>query len=494
VILSHDNDPIAVFGPDLLVQRPWWLADGRRGRGVPPTMRWQPLVTFVQTAMDAANAMVSVPGKFGSFGHDYRADMVRFVQDGYQLPAASEPQLDRLPRQDDRPLEDLALQGGDAEGAGLVPRPFRDAHPPHRRRPLAQGPAPGDRPRHECGAVHSTPAGVNRIEGLLRAVDRFQQRHTLLGFPVGVVKKFGDDQAGKHAALLAYYGFMSLFPLLLVFVTVLGYVLANDEELRQRVIDALVSQFPVLGRQIEDSVTTIQGSGVGLVVGIVGTLWGGLGITQSAQDAMNAVWNIPRKDRPNYWFRLARGLGSLLVLVVAVFAATALAQLGRITPGVGGRLLSFTGSLLLNLLLLIALFQVLTGMWVPWRRLLPGAVCGGIGWSALQTLGVYIVDRQLERTNLIYGVFAVVIVLLSWLYLSAQLLLYAAEVNVVLARRLWPRSLLQPPLTGPDRRVLTALAQAEERRPEQRIEVSFAPEPDGEEGPPPPPPAGPGTR
>ena len=104
----------------------------------------------------------------------------------------------------------------------------------------------------------------------------------------------------------------------------------------------------------------------------------------------------------------------------------------------------------------------------------------------LQTLGVFIVDRQLEQANLIYGVFAVVIVLLSWMYLSAQLLLYAAEINVVLARRLWPRSLLQPPLTEPDRRVLVALAETEERRPEQTIEVRFVPEPDGREDPRPP--------
>jgi YihY family inner membrane protein len=326
---------------------------------------------------------------------------------------------------------------------------------------------------------------VNRIERLLRAVDRVQQRHGLLGFPIGVVKKYGDDEAGKHAALLAYYGFMSLFPLLLVFVTLLGYALANNHDLQQRVIDALKAQFPVSGTQITDSVTSIQGSGVGLVVGIVGTLWGGLGITQSAQDAMNTVWNVPRKDRPNYWFRLARSLGSLLLVVVAVFAATALAQLGRIGTGIAGRLLPFAGSLLLNLLLLIVLFQVLTGRWVRWRRLLPGAVCGAVGWSTLQTLGVYIVDRQLQRANLIYGVFAVVIVLLGWLYLSAQLLLYAAEINVVLARRLWPRSLLQPPLTGADRRVLTALAEAEQRRPEQSIDVSFAPE-GGQEEPRPP--------
>jgi YihY family inner membrane protein len=319
---------------------------------------------------------------------------------------------------------------------------------------------------------------VKWIEGLLRAADRLQQRHSVLGFPVGVLKKFGDDEGGKHAALLAYYGFLSLFPLLLVLVTLLGYALAGDPGLQQRIVQAAVAQFPVAGSQIRESVRTIQGSGIALLVGIGGTLWGGLGITQSAQDAMNTVWNIPRKDRPNFWVRLLRGLASLLP-VAGILGATALAQAGMARPGLLGRILPFGGSLLLNLLLLSVLFQVLTGTWVRWRRLVPGAAAGAVGWSVLQVLGVWIVDRQLERANLIYGVFAIVIVLLSWLYLTAQLLLYAAEVNVVLARRLWPRGLLQPPLTESDKRVLTALAEAEERRPEQTIDVTFAPERDG---------------
>jgi YihY family inner membrane protein len=318
---------------------------------------------------------------------------------------------------------------------------------------------------------------VRWIERLLRAADRLQQRHGVLAFPVGVVKKFGDDEGGKHAALLAYYGFLSLFPLLLVFVTLLGYALAGDPGLEQRIIRTAIAQFPVAGAQIRGSIRTIEGSGVALLVGIVGTLWGGLGITQSAQDAMNTVWNIPRKNRPNFWVRMLRGLASL-VLVAGVLAATALAQAGTARAGVLGRAFPFAGSLLLNLLLLTVLFQVLTGVRVPWRQLLPGAAAGAVGWSALQALGAWIVDRQLAHANLIYGVFAIVIVLLSWLYLSAQLLLYAAEVNVVLARRLWPRSLLQPPLTEPDKQVLTALAEAEERRPEQTIDVTFAPEGD----------------
>jgi YihY family inner membrane protein len=325
---------------------------------------------------------------------------------------------------------------------------------------------------------------VRRIERVLRAIDQFQQRHSVLGFPVGVAKKFGDDQAGKHAALLAYYGFLSLFPLLLVFVTVLGYALANNPRLQQQLIDTVIARFPGFGPQLQASITTIRGSGIGLVIGVLGTLWGGLGITQTAQDAMNAVWNIPRKDRPNWWLRLARSLGALLLVVAAVFAATALAQLGTVGRGVFGRL-PLGGSLLLNLLLLAALFQVLTATRLPWRRLLPGAAVGAVGWSVLQALGAWIVSRQLERANLVYGAFAIVIVLLGWLYLTAQVLLYAAEVNVVLARRLWPRSLLQPPLTGPDQRVLVALAETEERLPEQTIEVRFSPKASRDDTPPP---------
>ena len=318
------------------------------------------------------------------------------------------------------------------------------------------------------------------LERVLQAADRFQQRHGMLGFPVAVVKKFGDDRAGKHAALLAYYGLFSLFPLLLVFVTVLAYALASNPALQQQLIDTVIAHFPGFGPQLQASIKTIQGSGIGLVVGVVGTLWGGLGITQSAQDAMNAVWNIPRKDRPPWGLRLVRSLGALVLLAVAVVAATVLAQLGVTGRGVLGRL-PLAGSLLLNLLLLAALAQILTASRQPWRQLLPGAVVGALGWSVLQALGASIVSRQLERANLVYGAFAIVIVLLSWLYLSAQVLLYAAELNVVLARRLWPRSLLQSPLTGPDQQVLTALAQAEERLPQETIEVRFSPEVTGDD-------------
>ena len=280
-------------------------------------------------------------------------------------------------------------------------------------------------PADVAGGLPCYPAGnrwegwVKRIERLLRAIDRFQQRHSVLGFPFGVVKKYGDDRGGRHAALLAHYGLLCLFPLLLVFVTVLGYALANDPQLQEDVIETLARQFPVLGTQIEGSIRTIKGSGLALVVGVLGTLWGGLGITQSFQDAMNDIWTIPRRKRPNFWWRLARGLGALLLVAGEVMAATVLAQRGIAGPGLFGRAELLAGSFLLNFLLLAVLFQVLTGMTVRFRWLLPGAAVGALGWSVLQSVGVTIVSRQLEQANLVYGVFAVVIVLLGWLYLGS---------------------------------------------------------------------------
>jgi YihY family inner membrane protein len=322
-------------------------------------------------------------------------------------------------------------------------------------------------------------AVMSAIKRALQAVDRLQRRQSLLGFPFAVVRKFGDDRAGQHAALLAYYGFFSLFPLLLVFVTVLGLLLDGNPELEQHVLDTALAQFPVIGDQILAQVSSIQGSGVRLAVGIVGTLWGGLGVTQSAQDAMNAVWTVPYRRRPGYLPRMARGLALLVLLGGGVLTATVLAELTTV-PGRGpaSRILELAAALLVDFLVAIFAFQVLTATALRWRRLVPGAVVAALGWLVLQAVGGYYVNRTLREASLVYGLFALVIGLLTWLYVGARFLLFAAEVNVVLARRLWPRSLLQPPLTGPDKRVLIALAEVEEHRPGQDVEVTFSAEAD----------------
>jgi YihY family inner membrane protein len=316
---------------------------------------------------------------------------------------------------------------------------------------------------------------VRPARSLLHRFDRYQQRHPLLAVPLAVVRKFGDDQAGNLAALLAYYGFFSLFPLLLVLVTVLDFVLAGNSGLRSKVLSSALAQFPVIGDQLRQNIGSVRGSGLALAAGLAGTLWAGLGVTQQAQNAMNFTWGVPRKHWPGFGPRLARGLGILAVLGVGTLASTTLSGLGTWTGlPVVGRMLPFLGSLLINLALFEFAFLVLTVLKQPWRRLLPGTVLAAVGWSVLQVLGGWYVTHQLRSASQVYGTLAFVIVLLSWLYLGAQLFLYAAELNVVLVKRLWPRSVLPPPLTGPDKRALSDLAKAEERRPEEQVDVDFA--------------------
>jgi YihY family inner membrane protein len=312
----------------------------------------------------------------------------------------------------------------------------------------------------------------------MERLDRFQQRSRVLAMPFAVVRKFGDDQAGNLAALLSYYGFFSLFPLLLVLVTVLGFVLAGRPRLQQRILDSALAQFPVIGDQIGRDIGSIKGSGAALAIGILGTLWAGLSITQQAQNAMNTVWGLPRSQWPSIWLRLARGLGVLAVLGLGTVGVTLLSGLGTVSGlPVIGRALPFGATLLLNLALFLFAFKVLTSIRVPWRRLLPGTLLAGSGWSVLQVVGGYYVTHQVASASQVYGTLALVIGLLSWLFLGGQLFLYAAELNVVVAKRLYPRSLLPPPLTERDKRAISELVKVDELRPEARVGVAFEPPP-----------------
>jgi YihY family inner membrane protein len=314
----------------------------------------------------------------------------------------------------------------------------------------------------------------------VRAFDSLQQRHRLLAFPVAVVKKFSDDEAGSLAALVAYYGFFSLFPLLLVFVTVLGYVLQDDPNAYHSVVNSTLGQFPVIGNDLR--VNALHGSTTALVVGIVGALWGGLGVTKAAQKAFDKVWAVPIKDRANFIQSRLRGLTMLAILGLLNLAASV--ATGLVTGGLGGPLVKVAGfavSLILDLMLFMAAFRLLTARSVATRCLVPGVVIAAVLWQILQTVGGIYIGHVLDHAKTTYGngsnvytTFGIVIGLLSWLYLGAQMTLYAAEINVVRARRLWPRSLLEP--TSPaDQTTLRALAKVEERTPQEKIDVRFHP-------------------
>lgn len=311
---------------------------------------------------------------------------------------------------------------------------------------------------------------MNAAERVVRRVDTFQQDHRPTAFTFGVIKKFGDDRGGSLAALITYYGFLAVFPLLLLLTTVLGFVINNNNHARQRILSSALRDFPIVGDQLARSVHPLQGSAVGLVIGILGLIWGSMGISQAAQYAMAEIWNIPGEDRPGFVPRLLRSFMLLGVLALGVGLTTASVSFAALAPlGVFTRVLIPMLTVAVNVGLFTVGFRVLTPS-IGTRDLVPGAIVGGIGWSILQVVGALLVGHNLRHASQVYGYFASVLGLISWLYLSAQFALYACEINVVRARRLWPRSIVQPPLTEADKRTLDGIAEQGRRRPEQEVE------------------------
>jgi membrane protein len=307
----------------------------------------------------------------------------------------------------------------------------------------------------------------------VRAFDRRQQAHPWLAIPVAVIKKFGDDQGGSLAALVAYYSFFSLFPLLLVFVTVLGFVLQGHPGVQRSVESSVLGQFPIIGPQLK--VHALHGRTVALVIGLVTSLWAGLGVTQAAQNALDRVWAVPFKQRPDFLYARLRGI-ALLICLGVLFVVASVAS-GLVTGGLGGPLLKVAGialSLLLNVALFLTAFRLMTSDTVPVRCLWVGVAFAAVFWELLQVLGGYYIGHVLKHTTGTYAQFGLVIALLVWLHLGAQLTLFAAEINVVLNRKLWPRSLFSPAIQA-DEQALEALAKVEERSDREKIDVRFEP-------------------
>lgn len=315
---------------------------------------------------------------------------------------------------------------------------------------------------------------ANPVELVIRPIDRWQQNNRVAGFVFGIVKKFGDDRGGTLSGLITFYGFLSMFPLLLVGFTILGFVAGSpDSHLYKQIQNSALKDFPVVGDQLHQ-IGGLHGSMFGLVAGLIGLLWGSLGVAQAVQFAVNEAWDVPNVIRPNFFVRLARGLGFFGVLGLGVIGTTALTVLGGLLGHsmlAGG--LGIVAALVVNTALFLGIFKLLGPDHLATTDHLPGAIVAGVGWQALQVVGTLLVQRNLRHTTALYGQFATVLGLISFLSLAAQLVMYSVELNVVRYKKLWPRSILQPPLLRADRRALDMRVTQEERRPEQRVEASW---------------------
>jgi membrane protein len=308
----------------------------------------------------------------------------------------------------------------------------------------------------------------------LARLNRFQQSRTLTAFPVAVVVKFAEDGASGSAALIAFWAFFSVFPLLLAFVSILGFVLQGNPDFQHDIVDSTFAQLPVLGAQIRGNITSLSGNGLGLVVGIVGSVWAGLGVTLAIGEAFDEIWAVRRIKRSGFISARLRGIVLLAVFGISVVVSTVvvnLARTGAIQPGLV-RVIGFVVSAAVDFEVFFMSFRILTSAEVTARQVAPGALLATLGWLGLQTLGGLYVEHTLARSSLTYGTFAAVIGLMSWLLIAGYVLLICAEVNVVLAEHLWPRSFVGR-LSHADRRALRRTVEAEQRSEEERIEVSF---------------------
>jgi len=310
---------------------------------------------------------------------------------------------------------------------------------------------------------------IDRARG---PADRLQRRRPVLGLPVAVLLKFTDDQAGNLAALIAYYGFVSLFPLLLLLSAVLNVLLKNDPHLRASLINSALAQYPVIGPYIQRETTgTVPGSGLAFVFSALFLLFGARGIARAMQNAICSVWGIPRDRRPKFPRSLLWGLALILAVGVGFIVTTFLSGLaGGVGHGAfigaGAHVAAVAIAVVLNVGMFWLSFWLAAMRRVHWRDLRIGATIAGAVWTVLQLAGGYVVAHQLHRANELYGSFGLVLGLIFWLFVQAEVTVLAAEVDVVLAKRLWPRSLPgtgEPAAAGrPDAKVAAAPAAASE--------------------------------
>jgi uncharacterized BrkB/YihY/UPF0761 family membrane protein len=311
------------------------------------------------------------------------------------------------------------------------------------------------------------------VDDVLAQSDRWQRRHPPAAVLYGVIKKFGDDDTNQFVIGLGWFGFVAIYPLLLVVVTVFGFIGAAS--LGHHLI-ATLHQFPIIGAQFEPAhgSSALHGSVLGLVIGVAGLVYGAQGVTQTAQQAMVRVWNIPQVETPGFVERLVRSLAGLAVIGGAFIINAALATLAT-----GGslafvlRALLLMGMVLVNVALYFAAFRLLTPSSVPTRSLVPGCAVASVGFTLLITIGSGLVQHQVRNSSATYGQFGIVIGLVAFLFLVAKISLYGAELNPVLARGLWPRSLRSETPTPADDKVLHDVTHQSRRRRDQRIGVGF---------------------
>ncbi len=320
----------------------------------------------------------------------------------------------------------------------------------------------------------------------VRTIDRFQRRHPVIGFPLAVVYKYVDDQGPYLAAIIAFYAFIAIFPLLLISTSILGFFLQDDPALRERLLDTALSQFPIVGEQLGRP-EGLQGSASAIVIGALAATYGSLNLGQAAQNAAHITWAVPRNSRTNAVLQRLRSLVQLafagLGILTLALASSLLANPDAI--GIDAGDLSWairTTGFLVTTVIFIGLFRLVSGGRASTRSVLPGALAASVMWQLLQLIGNSFVTNVIGAAGQMTDTFALVLGLVAFLYLAGMMVVLSLEINVVLRRRLYPRALLTPftdrvSPTEADLKAYTQYAKSQRHKGFQSIESTFEKQP-----------------
>lgn len=323
------------------------------------------------------------------------------------------------------------------------------------------------------------------MAGNITAVDRFQRRHPVLGFPIAVIYKYGDDQGNYLAALLTYYALIAIFPILLILSSVLGFFLEGDPQRQEQVLETALSQFPIIGDQLGRP-DGLSGNTTAVVVGALTATFGAMGLGHAGQHVMYTAWSVPRNSRPNPFLLRFRAIllvtfsGTVIIVLTVGSTVVSNYRVFGIEFMREVQLLIRLGSVVLIALIFAFLFWWASGRIGTWRTMLPGAFVVAVLWQFVQFLGTLYAERVIARASAVNATFALILGLIGLLFIASFMAVLGVEVNVVRARRLYPRALLTPftdnvELTSADQRAYRYYAKAQRHKGFEKIRVDFDP-------------------
>jgi len=313
-----------------------------------------------------------------------------------------------------------------------------------------------------------------QINKLLEKIDKFQQRRPALALPYAIIKKYGDDNGGYQAALITYYGFLSLFPLMLVVVTVMQIAFHNQPTVRAEVAESISHFFPMLSTQLQQNIHSLHGAGFGLAIGIVLTIYGARGAADVFRHTLNNIWQVPRMRRTGFPKNIVE---SLIVMLTIAFGFLATLGVSSFSAALGHaqwvKIVANLAGFFVVLCVFLFAARVATARRVPIKDMLVGSTFAALIIQLLLTFGSILVSHQLKNFDSLYGTFAIVLGMLFWIYLLAQVVVYAVEIDSVRHLGLWPRGLQADKPTEADLHAYELYAHVDRFIPKEEIDVRF---------------------